>query len=418
MRPPVPALICICLVAMLATLPVSRPASAQQNPFSAAITVDDRAVTWWELDQRARLLAALNLPGDPERAAREQLIDDRLRANVAERIGYVLPEDELQAELLDFAERGGLDIDQLLVLLDREGVAPETLRDYVRWQVTWRAIVQGRYAGQVQITDEEIDNALALAAAGSGTSVLVSELILPRTPQIAEQNRALAQQLSDTIDSTAAFEAAARRYSVAPSAARGGRLDWLPLSELPPELGSLLLTLAPGDVTEALVLPEAIVLFQLRAIREQAVPLPAPNAIDYLEFWVPGTGPAARQTAGALAARMDSCDDVYGQGRLLGETPISRETRPTGSIPRGVAFELAKLDPNEFAILPVPSVDGQGEMLRFLMLCSRVFEVETLSEDQAAAREAARAALFGQRLQALADSFLAELRAEARIEEM
>jgi peptidyl-prolyl cis-trans isomerase SurA len=257
MRPPVPALICICLVAMLATLPVSRPASAQQNPFSAAITVDDRAVTWWELDQRARLLAALNLPGDPERAAREQLIDDRLRANVAERIGYVLPEDELQAELLDFAERGGLDIDQLLVLLDREGVAPETLRDYVRWQVTWRAIVQGRYAGQVQITDEEIDNALALAAAGSGTSVLVSELILPRTPQIAEQNRALAQQLSDTIDSTAAFEAAARRYSVAPSAARGGRLDWLPLSELPPELGSLLLTLAPGDVTEALVLSRA-----------------------------------------------------------------------------------------------------------------------------------------------------------------
>ena len=396
---------------------LAAPCAAQQNPFAAAIVIDDRAVTWWELDQRERLLTALNAPGDPAEQAREGLIDDRLRAGLADRFGFVLPEEELQAELEDFAARGGLDLDQLYALLEGEGVAPETLRDFVRAQISWRILIQGRYAGQVQITEEEIDRALALSESGSGASVLLSEIVLPLTPHLAEQNRALARQLSETIDSFAEFEAAARQYSVSPSAPAGGRIDWLPLSDLPPGLGSRLLTLAPGAVTEPLVLPEVIVLFQLRGLSERAVAPPRPAAIDYLEVLIPGgQSDAARATAGALAARMDRCDDIYGQGRIVGGMAWSMAARPMADIPGDVAQALAGLDPGEISTA-LTRRTADGDFLRFLMLCGRVFEPGDLSPENAEAREAARRALIEQRLQSYAQSLLAELRAEARIEE-
>jgi peptidyl-prolyl cis-trans isomerase SurA len=288
----------LIFLALLALLLPAGPGLAQQNPFAAALTVNGRAITWWELDQRQRLLEALNAPGDAATLAREGLIDDRLRAVVAERLGFRLPEDELQAELEEFAARGNLPYDQLLILLDREGVAPETLRDFVRWQATWAAIVRGRFAGEIAITEEEIDRALALARAGSGTSVLLSELVLPLTPQLAAQNRSLAERLSETLDGFDAFAEAARRLSVAPSAADGGRLDWVPLSEFPPEIGSLLLSLAPGEITPPLNLPQVIVLFQLRDLREQSVAPPSPSSIDYVEVLIPGPAATAGEIAG------------------------------------------------------------------------------------------------------------------------
>jgi peptidyl-prolyl cis-trans isomerase SurA len=405
----------LCRTVLLALALAAQPGLAQQNPFAAAITVDDHAVTWWEIDQRERLLRTLNAPGDPVREARQGLIDDRLRDSVAAAAGFALPDEELEAEIAAFAERGGLDLDQLLTLLAREGVALETLRDFVRSQLTWRAIIQGRYAGRVQITEAEIDRALALAEAGSGTSVLLSELILPLTPQLAEANQALARQLSETIDSFAEFEAAARQYSVAPSAPAGGRIDWIALSELPPSLRAVLLTLAPGDVTEPLVLPEVIVLFQLRGLDERAVPLPPPAAIDYLQVLIPGgRSEAALTTAATLAGRMDTCDDIHGQGRLIGAMPWSRQSRAPAALPRDVALELARLDPGEVS---ATLTADDGAALRFLMLCGRVWQPAELTEETAQAREAARRALLEQRLQSHAESFLAELRAEARIVE-
>lgn len=404
----------ILLAAAVALAAAPRGVAAQQNPFAAAITVDDRAVTYWEIDQRERLLRALNAPGDPAEQAREGLIDDRLRAGVAERAGFALPEDELQAELETFAERGGLPLDELYALLDRAGVAPETLRDFVRWQVTWRAIVQGRYAGRIAITEAEIDRALALSEAGSGASVLLSEIVLPRTPQLAEQNLALATTLSETIRTQAAFEDAARRYSVAPSASAGGRLDWVALSDLPRGLGATLLTLAPGEVTDPLTLPEAIVLFQMRGLRERDVAAPRPTAVDWLEVTIPGGGAAARGIAATLAARMDVCADIHGQGAILGDMTVVRQSRAPAAIPGDLAAVLALLDPDETATLPGRTADG-APALRFVMLCGRALAPAELNPENAEAREAARRALLEERLQSAAESFLAELRAEARI---
>jgi len=77
------------------------PASAQ-SPFETVITVNDAAITRFEVDQRARLLTLLRAPGDTQTQAREGLIEDRLRVREARRAGINPTPEEVQEGMSEF----------------------------------------------------------------------------------------------------------------------------------------------------------------------------------------------------------------------------------------------------------------------------------------------------------------------------
>ena len=84
-------------------------------------------------------------------------------------------------------------------------------------------------------------------------------------------------------------------------------------------------------------------------------------------------------------------------------------TLPPAQIPTDIAFELSKLDPGEVS---TTLTRQDGNALMVLMLCGR-----TNAVSEGADRESLRMGLRNQRITALADSHLAQLRAEARIVE-
>ncbi|HAV09469.1 MAG TPA: peptidylprolyl isomerase, partial [Rhodobacteraceae bacterium] len=84
MRPSVRTLL-IAATAALALVP--RLATAQ-GLFSPAYIVNDKIVTNFEIDQRAKLLTMLRAPGDPAKVAREQLIEERLKLEAAQVLGF------------------------------------------------------------------------------------------------------------------------------------------------------------------------------------------------------------------------------------------------------------------------------------------------------------------------------------------
>jgi peptidyl-prolyl cis-trans isomerase SurA len=66
---------------------------AEANPFSPVVTVNDRVITQYEMDQRLLFLQILRQPGDLPALARTGLIDDRLRKFAAAEAGVkVTPE--------------------------------------------------------------------------------------------------------------------------------------------------------------------------------------------------------------------------------------------------------------------------------------------------------------------------------------
>ena len=404
-RPGLRATIPSLMATILLWCGLAAPAAAQ-GLFSPAITVNEDAITYFELDQRAMLATLLRLPGIPEETAREGLIEDRLKRQLIRAAGVTIEDDEIQAEVENFAQRVNLSAEDMTKQMRGEGIEPETLRDFLAMNLVWRQYVQERFLARARPNEAEIDRAMGQSASG-GVRVLLSEIFIPLTPQNADQAQNLADQIA-RIDDFKTFSEAATSFSASNSRTTGGRLDWMALNKLPEPLRAPVLALSIGEVTQPILLSNAIALFQLRGIQEITGGAARYSAIDYAALYLPGgRSPEALAQAGDIMNSVDRCDDLYAITKERPEDMLDRQALPPGDIPRDVALELAKLDPGEFSTNLTRS-DGQTLML--LMLCGRTAE---LSEDSN--REQIANALIEQRLGALAKSLLEQQRADALI---
>jgi peptidyl-prolyl cis-trans isomerase SurA len=374
-----------------------------QDLFTPRLYVNDRAITQFEVDQRILFLRVLRAPGNPEEEALKALIEDRLRMTEAERLGLEVTEEEMRAGMTEFASRASLTPEQLVEELAKVGISVETFRDFVMSGLLWRQAVRARFLGQVPISDNDIDRALEASARPRALQVLASELVLPAPEGQEDEVLARAQELSDTLSGEAAFASAARRFSAAPTAGAGGRLDWLPLANLPPAIGQNILALDIGEVSDPISVPGAVVLFLLRDVAEDQTAEPIAVTVEWAEFLV--------QDDAALIAKIraasDDCTDLYLQANGLPEDRLTVTKGPLGEVPGDVALELAKLDRGETSIALT-----RGGFRRMLMLCGREQTLET-----PLTREQIRERVINQKLEGMAEGYLEELRAAALIRE-
>ncbi len=388
------------------TLTFTAPHTFAQSLFSPAIRVNQDVVTWYELEQRQQFINALGISGGSEAEVRQALIDDRLRKQAVREAGIEVPPEAIQAGVDEFAARGRLSTEQFLQLLANEGVDPETVRDFVADQLTWRNYISARFLSQANPSEEEINRALGQGG-GGGLQVLLSEIIIPVNQQTLAQTELLAEEIAN-LEGFDAFSAAAAQYSAAETRSNGGRLDWLNLSGLPPALQPVVLGLKNGEITSPIALPNAIALFQMRGLREVATGTPSYSTIDYAIYYMAGGRSAETLAAAAkLREEIDTCDDLYGIAQEQPAEVLERVDAAPSEIPRDIAVELAKLDPNDVS---TTLTRNNGQTLMFLMLCNRT---RNLGENTSRADVAN--ALTQQRLQAFADSLLEQLRADASI---
>jgi peptidyl-prolyl cis-trans isomerase SurA len=396
--------------------------------FAPRMVINGQTVTNFEMEQRMLFLRALRAPGDPEKEALDALMRDRLGAQAAEDMDISVTAEQVKQGMEEFAARANLTAEQFTEALGQEGVAPETFRDFVANGLLWRDVVRTKFASQIRISDAQIDRALAENAKTPQVQVLLSELIIPVQGEdispVLDQARAIKAESG----SEAGFASAARQFSAAPSAGRGGRLDWVPISNLPPAIAQQVLTLSPGEVSDPIVVPQAVVLFQLNGISDLESAMPAQVEVEYAQFALPpNLDPAV------VRQQTDDCGDLYPLARGLPAEQLRVTKQMMGSVPQDIALELAKLDPGESVLR------GRGTYNELLMLCLRTgipeadpnaaeIPVTTAESDapegEAAAedkplvdREAVRNQLGNQQLTALAEGFMEELRSEAIIEE-
>jgi peptidyl-prolyl cis-trans isomerase SurA len=378
-----------------------------QGLFSTAVVVNDAIITEFEIEQRQRFLALLNASGASRDVVVQELVDEKLRSQAIAQAGLELNPESLQVGMDEFAARVNLSADEFMVILEENGVAKETFQDFVRIGVAWRDYVRARFGPGLVITENEIDQALGNSAGSSTIRVLVSEIIIPARPEQLQEVEDIAAEIATTT-SEEAFAEYARQYSATATRDAGGRLPWQSLSELPPVLRPLLLGLAPGEVTEPINIPNAVALFQLRGIQETGTQAEQFAAIDYATYYIPGgRSPTGLAQASKVRAEVDTCDDLYGVAQGQPEEVLDRGNRTPDEIPTDIAFELSKLDPGEVS---TALTRAEGQTLVFLMLCGR-----TAAANQDVERDQVEAALRSQRLNAIAESFLDQLRADSRI---
>jgi len=396
-------------VVATATLSATPDAGQAQNLFEPVIKVDDQAITRYEIEQRARMLTLFRAPGDPRKLAREQLIEDRLKLDAARSAGLVIEEPDLEDGMEEFAARADMSAEELIRALDGAGVAEPTFRAFVRSGITWRELIRARFIPRISVSDSDLERARDAVSGQSGVRVLMSEIVLPVTnPEQAEAAQTRAARLSE-IDTISAFSSAARQYSASGTRDRGGRLDWMPITQLPAPLRPIVLGLAPGEVSDPLPSDNAIALFQLRDIQETDAPDPEYAAIEYAAYYIDGgRSDQALSRAARVKTEVDTCDDLYGVAQDQPPEVLDRGSKAPDEIPTDIAMELAKLDPGEVSTTLTRS---QGKTLVFLMLCGRTAELD----GEGPTDEDLTNFIRNQRLDSFGQGYLEQLRAEARI---
>ncbi|GGW21969.1 chaperone SurA [Gemmobacter lanyuensis] len=384
---------------------LSAPVLAQQNLFAPRIIINDRAVTEFEYQQRLRFLQLLRAPGDVEKAALEGLIDDRLRQQEAKRFDVKLNEDDLKKGMEEFAARANLSAEEFIKALGEAGVEPETFRDFVSAGLLWREIVRGKYSAYAKVSEEEIDRALEAETRKAALTVGLAELIIPAEPGREAEALALARDIQANVRSEADFSAAVQNYSAAATRDRGGRLNPMPMANLPPVVAAAVGQLSPGQISPPVTIPGAVALFQLRSLVEGKPGDGSAVQVEYARLRLP----AGRETStlfAELRAKAQICKDFYGMASGVPADQITIESQPMSAVPADLGLVLSRLDRGEIA---ERTQAGQQELI---MLCSR-----SVVREEPVDRNALRIQLLNQKMEKLADQYLATLKAEAIIRE-
>lgn len=369
--------------------------------------VNDSIITKYELDQRIKMLRAFSTSGNLQQQAVDQLIEDRLRFQAAAQAGITITEADIYTGMEEFAARGNLSADQLIIYLEERNVDREAFEDFVRAGILWRNVIGARFASKVTITDEEVDAQLDTRSINFPKTLRIAEIILPTDIRGPAKTRALANRLTKSIKSENQFAAAAQKYSTSNTAPRGGDLGWLPLTALPDHLSGLITRLKAGEMTKPIELENAIALYQLLGIREAKSANQQVLSVSYLTVAIPhATFDRDRQIqiAQKLINESDTCLDMTANAGEIGENLSNNHSLPAGRIPPRIRAELSHLDPNEARYY-----QAEAGQINVVMLCNRAKDLPEGARDQI------RSALFGQRIDSFGSGYLQELRNDAVI---
>lgn len=391
----------LAALALIACTGLAATAAAQQGgPFAARLYVDDRVITNYEFDQRVRMLTLFRAPGDIQEQAQSSLIDDRLRLNAAQRAGLAATPEVIRTGMEEFASRANLSADEFIKALAQGGVSEESFRDFVEAGILWREVVRQRFVGKVTISDAEIDRAIAASRAAVEARVQLSEIVIAAPAGNDADAVALASRLRAGLRGEQDFATAAAQNSVARTAADGGRLDWRRVDDLPPEIAAAVRDLRPGAISEPVRVPGGVAIYLVRGVDSQPVQgRTAVVTLDYARMILRPDRPAA-ETAAAIRAEIDTCDELYGFVQGQPDEVLVRESVPEGRVPGDIADDLARLDPGESTVV------NRGGAAQFLMLCSR-------GPAAPPARDLVASDLTNRRLGALSEIYLEELRQAA-----
>ena len=276
-----------CVTAALfatALLAGSSCAFAQQSTASQpldriAAVVDEDIILQSELDraitnirsQYAGREAQLP-PGDVlQRQVLERLILIRLQSARAASTGMRISDEEVDNAVTNIASQNKITVDQLRQQLMKDGLSYGDFRTSLRDEIVVQRLRQRFAQGRINVSDAEVDAALASQAGGSTQYRLAHILVaLPEgatAEQISTGQRKI-EGVKGLLDrGEMEFNAAAVRYSDSPNALEGGDLGWRALDQIPTSFSGTIRDMQIGQIIGPIRGPSGLQLIRLEETR-------------------------------------------------------------------------------------------------------------------------------------------------------
>ena len=376
-----------------------------QNKFEPIVTVNNRIVSHYELSQRLALLNVLQ----PNKISRKQvlksLINERLLEQFSEQFKIKISEKMIEEELSVLANQFNVSNDVFLEELKKLNISKQTVTSFLKNRILLTEVVYFKFSNRAAISVDEVDSFIINGKAS--VELNLAEIVLPFRYDNKEEILNLVSSIKNRLSEGRKFESIAKEYSKSPTAINGGDIGWVPISQMPIDLGNKLLTANINEIIGPEIIENIVVLYKLIAMRDVPLFNNVNTKLDYIEVSHSSESKLSLKETVLLFEDNDNCLNL--QFKLKNYENLSKSLTRTVVSSKKIDKEklnyLEKLDSGEMALI---GSNKQSDAI-LLMLCSRQQEISKSD------RELARQFLISQRLNFLADGLLADLKSEAKI---
>ncbi|WP_438768143.1 peptidylprolyl isomerase [Kushneria sp. TE3] len=238
--------------------------------------VNDEAIMSSDLDRRVaqvrQQMQSRNIGMPDQEELREQvlsrMITEQIELQMAERANLSVSDSDLNQAMRGVAQRNNMTLEQFADRVEQEGMSYAQVREQIRRELLITQVQQRSVAGQVNISDREVDQYLKQAGSNANVQYHLAHILIavPQapTPGQAEAAREKAEQLRQAITSgQAGFQEVAAAQSDGPQALDGGDLGWRSGAEMPSIFEDVVPGLNEGEVSEPIRSPSGYHLITL-----------------------------------------------------------------------------------------------------------------------------------------------------------
>ena len=199
----------------------------------------------------------------------ERLILDAIQLQIAERSGFRVSDEELNASMATIAERNGLTQQEFAQALAADGLTLQDAQEQIRHEMIISRVRQYRVAERIQVTDQEVQNFLAsdLGKMQLAEEYQLANILIPVPDAATNDDLDKAQKTVASVvkqlEQGADFAQLAMTYSASENALEGGEMGWRKAAQLPPPFDRLLGGMSIGQVTEPARTAGGIIMLKL-----------------------------------------------------------------------------------------------------------------------------------------------------------
>lgn len=397
--------------------------AAPQSPFSLSdgvvASVNDRIITGFDLRQRILMTIAMTqVQPTPEtfpalqQQALNDLIDERLQAQEIAKFEQLrISDEEVDREIATMAREVGASPDDYVRFLTEAGIQYPAFRESIRTRLAWSDLTVGRFRDRAKVSRSQVDQVMRqMTESATKPQYLIGEIYLDAA-RVGGMQEAVtgARQLVQQMVQGAPFQAVARQFSSAPSAARNGDAGWVVQGSVQPALQAALDVLEVGQLSNPIPVDGGVYIIYMRDKREGA----ATSLVSMKQIMIELPETASEAQIIEATNRLNSirgqltCSNILSQARAedgllgadLGEADVSDLLPQFQQVARSAQIGTVSD--------PVRSPLG----LHLLAVCDR-----RLGGPEAPSRQQIESRLQGQNYSMLGRRYLRDLREDALIE--
>lgn len=356
--------------------------NADPNVRKATAVVNGAIITRTDVEHRFALVMLANggnIPKEEQERLRLQvlrnLIDETLQIQEAAANDISIARDQIDANFARIATNFKSTPQAFSEYLRSKGSSAASMRRQIEGELAWSALLRRKVQPFVNVSTDEVTSIIDRMKQAKGSEEYrIGEIYLAATPENAEQIADNARNIVQQIRQGGSFQAYARQFSEASTAAVGGDLGWVRPEQLPTELAAAAAQLQPGQLAGPVALPGGFSIVYLIDKRRvlAADPRDATLSLKQISLSFPQgtTPPQAKVLAdrfGTQVQDIQGCGAANALAEKIGAEVVDNDGVKIRDLPPQLQQILLSLQIGQ----STPPFGSVSDGVRVLVLCGR-----------------------------------------------